>query len=118
MSHIEFGPFHIGGDVTFIIDIERDGPIVGLRCDGELDVAGCPKLIDAFDRTLSRDLARVVVDLRQVTFIDSTGLGCLLHGSLKADSLGVSFAVLPGSHVREFLEATALSHRLGSIDRA
>ena len=104
--------------MTFIIDIERDGSTVGLHCEGELDVAGCPKLIDAFDRTLSRDLARVVVDLRQVTFIDSTGLGCLLHGSLKADSLGVSFAVLPGSQVREFLEATALSHRLGSIERA
>jgi anti-anti-sigma factor len=103
---------------VFWVDASQEDDWVRLRCAGELDVAGCPRLIDAFDRVLCKGLAEAVVDLRDVTFIDSTGLGCLLHGALKADSLGAQFTVVAGAHTRDFLESTALAQRLGIAKEA
>jgi anti-anti-sigma factor len=98
--------------MPFTVDItERDDAAL-IRCNGALDVAGCPKLINAFDRVLWRGLTRVVVDVRGVTFIDSTGLGCLLHGAHEADSIDAAFAVIPGAGTTEFLRSTALAQRM------
>jgi len=49
------------------------------------------------------------VDLSDVTFIDSTGIGCLLHGAFKAEKLSVAFEVLPGRAVGRFLSVSGLS---------
>jgi anti-anti-sigma factor len=103
---------------VFTVDASQEDDRVSLRCAGELDVAGCPRLIDAFDRVLCKGLTQAVVDLRDVTFVDSTGLGGLLHGALKADSLGARFTVVAGAHTRDFLESTALAQRPGAIKEA
>jgi anti-sigma B factor antagonist len=80
-----------------------------IRCGGELDVGQCAKLIDMFDHVFGVDVERVVVDLSDVTFIDSTGIGCLLHGVFKAEKLNVAYEVLPGRAVERFLEISGLS---------
>jgi anti-sigma B factor antagonist len=86
-----------------------------IRCAGELDVGQCAKLIDTFDHVFGSQPERVVVDLNDVTFIDSTGIGCLLHGAFKAEKLDVAFEVLPGSAVERFLSVSGLSPYL-SVD--
>jgi anti-sigma B factor antagonist len=83
-----------------------------IRCAGEIDVGNCAKLIDAFDRVSSGGVDAVRVDLRAVTFIDSTGIGCLLHGALKAEKLGTEFLVVPGDAVQRFIDITGLGHAL------
>ena len=45
---------------------------------GEVDVATAPALRDCLGQVIERDSGVVVVDLLQVTFIDSTGLGVLI----------------------------------------
>jgi anti-anti-sigma factor len=50
----------------------------------------------------------VVVDLSGVSFIDSTGIGCLLHGAFRADKMSVAFEVLPGRAVERFLSVSGL----------
>ena len=80
-----------------------------IRCEGELDVGQCAKLIDMLDRVFEDEVERVVVDLSDVTFIDSTGIGCLLHGAFKAEKLSVAFEVLPGRAVERFLSVSGLS---------
>ncbi len=81
-------------------------------CAGEIDVGSCAKLIDAFDRVLSGGVDEVRVDLREVTFIDSTGIGCLLHAALKADKLGTTLLVVPSDSVRRFIDITGLGQAL------
>jgi len=80
-----------------------------IRCRGELDVGRCAKLIETFDEVLTGDVERVVVDLSDVTFIDSTGIGCLLHGAFKADKLHIAFELIPGPAVERFVKVSGLS---------
>jgi len=80
-----------------------------IRCGGELDVGQCAKLIETFDHVLTSEVERVVVDLSDVTFIDSTGIGCLLHGAFRADKLSVAFEVIPGRAVERFVEVCGLA---------
>jgi anti-sigma B factor antagonist len=93
-----------GFEVVAVVGFER----TVIRCEGELDVGQCAKLIDMFDHVLAGEAECVVADLSDVTFIDSTGIGCLLHGALRAEKLGMTFEVRPGKAVAHFLEVSGL----------
>lgn len=54
----------------------RDGRYV-VSASGELDLAGAPAFAAALDRAASHDCP-MVVDLRGVTFMDSTGINALV----------------------------------------
>jgi anti-sigma B factor antagonist len=45
---------------------------------GEIDVASAPELRDCLNQTIDAGGRQLVVDLRQVSFIDSVGLGVLV----------------------------------------
>jgi anti-sigma B factor antagonist len=55
-----------------------DGHTV-VEVTGEIDVASAPVLRDRLLALLNRGAESLVVDLRGVTFIDSTGIGSLLR---------------------------------------
>lgn len=52
--------------------------VVALR--GELDVATVPELDEALRRAIDEGRTAIVVDLLELTFLDSTGLMVLLNG--------------------------------------
>lgn len=56
---------------------ERDGWTV-LQIGGEVDVATAPKLREQLLALVNKGCYRIVVDLEEVDFIDSTGLGVLI----------------------------------------
>ncbi len=60
---------------------ERDGWSV-LEVGGEIDVATAPRLREQLIKLVNDQQLRIVVDLHDVDFIDSTGLGVLI-GALK-----------------------------------
>src|SRR4051812_29862570 len=60
---------------------ERDGWSV-LEVGGEIDVATAPRLREQLISLVNDQRYRIVVDLDDVDFIDSTGLGVLI-GALK-----------------------------------
>ncbi len=62
-----------------LLDPSRVGRHVVVGVMGELDVASAPALRDAVLALLNRGAESLVVDLRGVTFIDSTGVGSLLR---------------------------------------
>jgi anti-sigma B factor antagonist len=57
-----------------------DGAVVAVA--GELDVATAPELREALYRVIEQQPSLIVVDLAEMDFIDSTGLGVLV-GALK-----------------------------------
>jgi len=71
-----------------VVECWREDHCTVLHVVGDLDVAGAPRLRSELDQALSRDGAssdgsgddppRVVVDLTEVPFCDSVGLGVLV----------------------------------------
>jgi anti-anti-sigma factor len=81
-----------------------------VRVSGELDLYTAPQLERALDRNGST-AGRVVVDLSDCTFIDSTGLGILLmaHRHIGGSALVI---VASSLEVLRALEVSGLERRL------
>jgi anti-sigma B factor antagonist len=91
-----------------IIQHEPEPGLNVLTAEGELDLASAPSLKWALTDVLSDGGRRIVVDLSQVTFIDSTALGVLVgvHRSLPVGArLGI---VCTHDEVMNIFELTGL----------
>jgi anti-sigma B factor antagonist len=64
--------------LQFSVRTEREGRICRLTPVGELDIATAPVLQEAFDAVfVDGDAGKIVVDLSELAFMDSTGLHLL-----------------------------------------
>ena len=97
----------------FRCEVEPDRATVRVRPVGELDLATVP-LVDAELAELwSVGFSRLVVDLRAVTFLDSTALRMLLAWQAKSAADGLVFGVIPGPPVVErVLEVAGVADHL------
>jgi anti-anti-sigma factor len=84
----------------------REGGVVVIA-SGEIDLASSPELRKAL---LDQQASTVVLDLRAVTFIDSSGLGVIVGQQKRAREAGNSFAVVTAgaSAVERILELSGL----------
>ncbi|HET6550475.1 MAG TPA: STAS domain-containing protein [Solirubrobacter sp.] len=96
------------GDLRLRSDVS--GARVDVTVGGELDMAAAFKLETELDGLLAApDTQAVVLDLADVTFIDSAGLGSLLAIRERAKQLGIELAIARVSdRVQRILEATGL----------
>jgi len=69
-----------------------EGTIV-LRLQGELDLAAAPGLARAMDTALDAKPTALAVDLRDLTFLDSTGIRVLITACRRAGTEGCSFVL-------------------------
>ena len=94
----------------------QDGIIV-LRVSGELDLSTAPELCHELD--LARAGAeRIVVDLAEVEFCDSTGLRALMGAAREVEiaSGRIAFVVPPGSPAARLLNVTGAREFLTVAD--
>lgn len=63
--------------------VQPDGAIV-LGLSGELDIDSCQTLASVLRDPENADVARIVLDLRGLEFIDSTGISVLMQARLQA----------------------------------
>ncbi len=88
---------------------------------GEIDVSTAPRLREHLV-ALPVDVSRAVVDLSEVTFLDSTGLGVLVAGWKRCQESGASLdLVVTRPQIMKVLEVTGLDTVFtiyGSIDEA
>ena len=73
-----------------------EGTRAVLHVGGRLDLPSAAELRSAIDAELDRRPARLVLDLTEVEFLDSTGLGVLVAAQRKATAAG-SQIVLAGA---------------------
>jgi anti-sigma B factor antagonist len=93
--------------------------VVRIQVQGELDMSTSPE----FDQILRREIAagrRVVVDLSQTAFIDSTGLNALVTALRASDSNGGALKLSPTlpAQVERVLEITGLNTVLPIADES
>jgi anti-sigma B factor antagonist len=70
------------------------GVVLVLR--GELDLAVAETFVSRVDEAFGANGHRLVVDLRALTYLDSTGLHCLLGLAERARRSDVELALVPG----------------------
>jgi len=60
------------------LHVTAAGGYTVVEVGGEIDLASAPQLRDCLHQTIDAGSRQLVVDLRQVSFIDSVGLGVLI----------------------------------------
>jgi anti-sigma B factor antagonist len=83
----------------FRCETARDGDTVWVRPQGELDLDTAPELEQELASVREDGGDRVVLDLRRLTFMDSTGLRLVIRWDTAARQDGFEFAIVPGPDV-------------------
>ena len=89
------------------LDRDADTATVALR--GEVDVLTVDQVRVALTDAIADRPRAIVVDLADLTFIDSTGLGALVFGFQRARDAGIAFRLARASRgVRQVLVLSGL----------
>jgi anti-sigma B factor antagonist len=102
------------GDFFAVEVVRRDGAI-HLVLEGELDVAGLPRLEAALPEPAAGEL--LVVDLRELQFMDSSGIHVLMGLDVASREQGWSLVVVRGPRdVQRVLELCHVPDRVRMVD--
>jgi anti-sigma B factor antagonist len=93
-----------------------DGTAV-IRLEGRLNMVSADGLRNGIESLVEEGIARVVVDLAEVSFMDSSGLGALIGGVKAARRAGGDLRIAaPPDQVRLVLRLTTLERILPPHD--
>ena len=101
------GRFAVGLEIEEI----ADGAHYTLRLSGELEITSANTLQQTIVRLCEQPLLSLTIDLRELTFIDSTGLAAIILASKICERHpdGYDFWLIPGpSNVQRLFEVTGL----------
>jgi anti-anti-sigma factor len=102
---------------SFGIRVVHDGGATHIRPAGELDIATTPALEQAIADATTQAGATLVLDLRALTFMDSTGLRTLAQTNARAESDGFSLSIWRGPRqIERVLEISGLGALLPLVD--
>jgi anti-sigma B factor antagonist len=114
----ETDPTSAGPD-GFRCDVRRNGSSAWVRPVGELDLDTVHHMEAALAGLRGDGCGSLVLDLRSLTFMDSTGLRLAIRWDTAAREDGFSFAVVPGADVvQRVFEITGMDEHLQIADPA
>jgi len=88
---------------------DEDGVAV-VSAHGEIDVATAPELRQAIVEVASAGPGPLVIDLTDVDFLDSTGLGVLVSGLKRFRTMGTDvILVIASNRIMKVFEITGLT---------
>jgi anti-anti-sigma factor len=96
---------------------ERDGGVIVL-VRGELDLATAPDLEEVVSERMDAG-QEVVIDLRELQFMDSSGLRVLVAAHARSTNGGPRFAMVrarEGSEVAKIMSISGVDERLELVD--
>ena len=87
--------------------------VLVLTVSGELDLATSPELRERLGTAIDSGMTRIVVDLRDVAFMDSIGLAAVVQARSRLRATGhLALVVTPGSYAQLVLEITGMPQAL------
>ena len=95
----------------------RNGTVAVVAPTGELDLSGAAILEAELERlAVEPELGAVVLDLRGLEFMDSSGLRLVVLADMRAREAGRRFALIRGGEtVHRVFEITRMSDRLDFV---
>jgi len=101
----------------FEVTVEQHGSAVHVVLDGELDLSTAQRLEDDLRRVEAEGPHVIVLDLQQLTFMDSTGLRLLIMADARAREDGRRLAIVRGNEmVHRVMRMTRLDERLDIVE--
>ena len=102
----------------FRLEVRSAGRATVIGVSGELDLASSPALQEELDRVAASDSEMLIIDLRGLDFMDSTGLSVLVRAHQRAEEQGRQLAMVKGpQQVQRLLSLTGVADRLTVVDR-
>jgi anti-sigma B factor antagonist len=96
-----------------IADRRLAGDVQVIELEGEGDMLAAPELRAHFDAAIARGATRLILDLSDATFVDSTVLGILVGALKRLRPRGARLAVVcPDPRIRKLFEITGLDRML------
>ena len=85
-----------------------------IRLQGDLDMESSPRLLEAIRRSL-KDKSDIIVDLKSLRYVDSSGIAVLVQGYKLANKKKVDFVLRdPSPQARAVIELSQL-HKFFNI---
>jgi len=94
----------------FLIESEKRGEAMVFRCQGSFSLVNSSRLKQLEVEIAAAPVARIIVDLRDVSFLDSSGLGTLAAALKKAREQGKELALVPNETARHTLTTAGLDN--------
>ena len=105
--------------MNFTLTTEKvdDGADYVVALGGEVDLYTAPELKQSLQRLVNQGATKLVIDMTETTFIDSTTLGVLLSIVKRVRPEGGSVVlVCPDRNVKRIFEITLLDRVFGIVD--
>src|SRR5690349_9392058 len=104
-----------------VVGVSETGGALVVRLAGELDLYNAPVLRETLLDCVAQSPRRLVVDLAEVTFVDSTVLGALVEARSKLGSRDRLVLAAPGLATRRALAVSGLDRHFsvtGTVEDA
>ena len=96
-----------------VLSVEKAGSACVVKLAGELDLYTAPRVRDALVEACADSPERVVIDLTDVEFIDSTALGVLIEARGQLENNRAFLLAGPALETRRALEISGLDRHFG-----
>jgi anti-sigma B factor antagonist len=91
-----------------VLGVEEMGSAYVVRLGGELDLYNAGQVRSALAEAWARGPERIIIDLGEVEFVDSTALGVLIETRAKLDNKSGLMLAAPGLETRRALQISGL----------
>ena len=103
-------------DLPPVSGVERDGGATVVRLAGELDLYNAHFVRTTLLEICAERPERLIVDLGDVAFLDSTALGVLIEARKALENRRAFLLVRPGLETRRALEVSGLDRHFTVLD--
>jgi anti-sigma B factor antagonist len=100
--------------MAVVIDVKHKQGKISVGVTGEVDVSNADELRDALSQQLDQAPHAIEIDISQVPYIDSTGIGVLVGAAHRAQEMKIELTVVqPQRNVARVLTLLGVSDELG-----
>ena len=97
----------------FRVEVHTEGRATVIAVGGELDLASAPALESELQAAAQSDAELLVLDLRELEFMDSTGLSVIVKAHQRLSEEGRALSLVRGpQQVQRLLDLTGVAERL------